>query len=244
MSFVTEISDKKARAKAEAAPQLTEEEVRNWLIDHPDFLAHNADLLTTVIPPERVSGNGVVDMQSFLVSRLQKEVVHLTALQDDFVEAARNNIHTQDMVHASIQAVLGASNLAHFVHILTQDLPELLEIDVITLCVEDGPIPLPDMTGLQRLKAGSIKRAPWRGQIILLRPDAPKSKAIFGPAKDLVHSDALIKLDVPSLHAKAMVAFGSRQDGHFREDQATDLLRFLAIVIQSCLQMWLEQTPA
>ncbi|MCC3303625.1 DUF484 family protein [Sneathiella sp. HT1-7] len=241
---MTEKTDKKARNKAVAAPHVTEEEVRNWLIDHPDFLAHNADLLTTVIPPERVSGDGVVDMQSFLVSRLQKEVIHLTALQDDFVEAARNNIHTQDMVHASIQAVLGASNLAHFVHILTQDLPELLEIDVITLCVEDGPIPLPDMTGLQRLKAGSIKRAPWRGQIILLRSEAPKSKAIYGPAKDLVHSDALIKLDVPSLHAKAMIAFGSRQDGHFQEDQATDLLRFLAIVIQSCLQMWLEQKPA
>lgn len=241
---MTERSDKKASVGEEVAPQLTEDDVRNWLIDHPDFLTQNADLLTTVIPPERISGDGVVDMQSFLVSRLQKEVTYLTALQDDFVEAARNNMHTQDMVHASIQAVLGASSLAHFVHILTQDLPELLEIDVITLCVEDGPIPLPDMTGLQRLKPGSIDRAPWRGHAILLRPEAPKSKAIFGPAKELVHSDALIKLDVPSLHARAMVAFGSRQDGHFREDQATDLLRFLAIVIQSCLQMWLEQKPA
>nr|WP_281351246.1 DUF484 family protein [Sneathiella litorea] len=223
---------------------MTEEEVRNWLINHPDFLTNNADLLTTVIPPERVSGDSVVDMQSFLVNRLQKEVTHLTMLQDDFVEAARINMHTQDMVHASIQAILCASSLAHFVHILTQDLPELLEIDVITLCVEDGPIPLPDMTGLQRLKEGSIDRAPWRNQVILLRPDAPKSKAIFGPAKDLVQSDALIKLEVPSLHAQAMIAFGSRQEGHFHEDQATDLLLFLAIAIQSCLQMWLEQKPA
>ena len=145
---MTDISDEKVSVDSEAAPHLSEKEVRNWLINHPDFLIHNADLLTTVIPPERVSGDGVVDLQSFLVSRLQKEVTHLTALQDDFVEAARNNIHTQDMVHASIQAVLGATSLAHFVHIMTQDLPELLEIDVITLCVEDGPIPLPGMTGL------------------------------------------------------------------------------------------------
>ena len=77
-----------------------------------------------------------------------------------------------------------------------------------------------------------------------MRPTAIKSKAVFGPAKDLVFSDALIKFDVPSLHAQAMVAFGSREEGHFREDQATDLLRFLAIVMQSCLQMWLEQKPA
>ena len=227
-----------------ANPSLSEEEVRNWLIKNPDFLNNNADLLTMVLPPERISGDGVVDMQSFLVSRLQKEVTHLTVLQDDFVEAARNNIHTQDMVHASIQAILHATSLAHFVHIMTQDLPELLEIDVITLCIEDGPVKLPDITGLQRLKSGSINRAPWHGRNIILRPQAPKSKAVFGPAKDLVHSDALIRLDVPSLHTQAMVAFGSRQEGHFHEEQATDLLRFLANCMQACLEMWLEQKPA
>ncbi|MCF8467451.1 MAG: DUF484 family protein [Sneathiella sp.] len=237
-------SDNQVSSRKRVHLELSEEDVRNWLISNPDFLTRNADLLTTIIPPERVSGDGVIDMQSFLVSRLQKEVMNLTVLQDDFVEAARTNLHTQEMVHASIQAILSATNLGHFVHIMTQDLPELLEIDVITLCVEDGPIPLPDMTGLQRLKAGSIKRANWRKQTIILRPMAPKSKAIFGPAKDLVHSDALIKLDVPSLHAQAMVAFGSRDPGHFHDDQATDLLQFLGIAIQSCLQMWLELKPA
>lgn len=226
-----------------SSPDLREEDVRNWLIAHPDFLTTNADLLTTVLPPERDSGDGVIDMQSFLVSRLQKEVSHLNTVQSDFVKAARANLHTQGMVHSAIQAILSATNLGHFVHILTQDLPELLEIDVITLCVEDGPIPLPDMTGLQRLKAGSIKRANWQKQTIILRPVAPKSKAVFGPAKDLVYSDALIRLDVPSLHADAMIAFGSRETGHFQEDQATDLLNFLAIAMQSCMQMWLEQKP-
>jgi len=238
---VSKKSDKTAKDAAPATPEYSEGDVRRWLLAHPDFLTKNADLLTTVLPPERTTEDGVIDMQSFLVSRLQKEVAHLTALQADFVAAARTNMHTQDMVHASIQAILSATSLTHFVHILTQDLPELLEIDVITLCVEDGPIPLPDMTGLQRLKEGSIDRANWQGRTIILRPEAPKSKAVFGPAKDLVHSDALLRLDVPSLHASTMIAFGSRDAGHFHEDQATDLLGFLAIAIQSCLQMWLEQ---
>ncbi|MAL78947.1 MAG: hypothetical protein CMN55_07505 [Sneathiella sp.] len=241
---MSEISDKTISDRGQQGPQLTEEDVREWLRNHPDFLARNADLLSEMELPGRMTGDGVVDLQFYMVDRLQKKVSRLTEMQDDFVEAARNNVHTQNMVHASIQAILGATGLAHFVHILTQDLPELLEIDVITLCVEDGPIPLPDMTGLQRLKPGSINRAPWRSRSILLRASAPQSKAIFGPAKELVHSDALIRLDVPSLHAQAMVAFGSRQPGHFQEDQATDLLHFLAIAIQSCLQMWLEQKSA
>ncbi|WP_334128380.1 DUF484 family protein [Sneathiella sp.] len=241
---MSETSDKKIGDGGTETPRLTEESVRNWLRAHPEFLVNNADLLSEMKLPGRAADDGVVDLQSYMVARLQKKVARLTELQENFVEAARNNNHTQNMVHASIQALLGASNLAHFVHILTQDLPELLEIDVLTLCVEDGPIPLPDMTGLQRLKPGSINRAPWHGRNILLRARAPQSKAIFGPAKDLVRSDALIRLDIPSLHARAMVAFGSREPGHFDEDQATDLLSFLAIAIQSCLQMWLEQKSA
>lgn len=220
---------------------LSEDDVRSWLISHPDFLANNADLLAPSLPSERVTGDGVIDMQSVLVNRLQKEVAKLSDVQCEFVKASRANSHIQSMVHSSVKAILSATSLNHFVHILTQDLPELLEIDVITLCIEDGPVTLPEMTGLQRLKEGSIERANWQGRDIILRAVAATSKAVFGPAKDLVQSDALIKLNVPSLHANAMIAFGSRESGHFQEDQGTELLTFLAITMQSCLQMWLEQ---
>jgi uncharacterized protein len=238
---VSKKSDNKSENLRSRNEDLREEDVRNWLVSHPDFLSKNADLLAPSLPSERVTGDGVIDMQSVLVNRLQKEVAELTSVQNEFVKATRVNSHTQDMVHASVKAILSATNLKHFVHILTQDLPELLEIDVITLCIEDGPISLPEMTGLQRLKEGSIERANWHGREIILRAAAPKSKAIFGPAKDLVQSNALIKLNVPSLHAKAMIAFGSREPDHFQEDQGTELMTFLAVTMQSCLQMWLEQ---
>jgi len=214
--------------------------VRQWLLDHPEFLEKNTDLLASAIPSKRQSGESVVDMQSFLVERLQKEVKYLTRLQDEFVSTARINLHTQKMIHTAIQTLLTATGFTHFVHILTQDLPEILEIDVITLCVEDGPVPLPEMTGLQRLKSGNIERANWTGGNIIMRSEAPPSKAVFGPAMDLVKSDARIKLNAPSLHASAMLAIGSRESGHFDPDQGTEFMSFLATCIQSCLQMWLE----
>ncbi len=227
-------------SEKEKAVSLSEADIRDWLNAHPKFLKDNADLLTEAATPSRQSGEGIVDMQSFLVERLQGEVRRLTAIQDEFVGAARINQHTQKMVHSAVQAILGATGFPHFVHILTQDLPEILEVDVITLCVEDSPIPLPDMTGLQRLKKGNIGRANWQKNNILMRPAASKSKAIFGPAMDLVQSDALIRLDVPSLHAPAMLAIGSREVDHFHPEQGTEYLSFLASCIQSCLQMWLD----
>jgi uncharacterized protein len=240
---VSKKSDNKTDNQQTRLADINEEDVRNWLVLHPEFLTTNADLLAPSLPAGRATGDGVIDMQSVLVNRLQSEVADLTAIQNEFVKATRMNSHTQDMVHASVQAILSATSLNHFVHILTQDLPELLEIDVITLCIEDAPISLPEMTGLQRLKEGSIARANWHGRDIILRAVAPKSKAVFGPAKDLVQSDALIKLDVPSLHANAMIAFGSRESDHFQDEQGTELLAFLAMAMQSCLQMWLEQKP-
>jgi len=233
---------KKGTSSTEDKTTLDEDQVREWLNAHPDFLKENAELLADAAAPKRQSGDGVVDMQSFLVERLQNEVKRLTEQQEMFVGAARQNQLIQNRVHHSVQALLSATGFAHFIHILTQDLPEILEVDVITLCIEDGPIPLPEMTGLQRLKSGSVERANWRGGQILMRPLASKSKAIFGPAMDLVTSDALIRLEIPSLHAEAMLAIGSREENHFHPDQGTELLSFLAICTQSCLQMWLENT--
>ena len=227
--------------KAKPGSALDATQVRDWIIAHPDFFDTNSDLLTDIISANRISGDGVVDMQSFLVERLQKQLNDLKLLQTNLVEATRTNLHTQNMVHRSIKAILSATSISHFVHILTQDLPEYLDVDVITLCVEDGAIPLPAITGLQRLKSGNINKANWNADNILMRASAPKSKAVFGPAMDLVASDALIRLEVPSLNAPVMLAIGSREIGHFHSDQGTDLLLFLAICVQSSLQMWLEQ---
>ncbi|MEH6495102.1 MAG: DUF484 family protein [Pseudomonas marincola] len=238
--MVKEIKNKSPKTKATAS--FDEDAVREWLIARPDFIEKNVELFVGALLPDREVGEGVIDMQSVLVDRLRKQITDLKSLQGDLVGAARANLHTQDMVLNSVKAILAATNITHFIHILTQDLPEYLDVDVVTLCIEDGPIPLPAMTGLQRLKKGNIDKANWNDKNILMRPNAPRSKAVFGPAMDLVASDALIKLDIASLNTPAMLAIGSRQIGHFHAEQATDLLSFLATCIQSSLQMWLETT--
>jgi len=231
---------KKSSADISRSPEWTNENVKKWLQEHPEFLEENSDLLTASLSAERVSDTGVVNMQSFLVERLQKETQDLKSLQGDLVSAARNNLATQQMVHGAVESLLDATGFAHFIHLLTQDLPDVLEVDVITLCIEDGAIDLPQMTGLQRLKHGNIARANWYGEQILMRPLASKSKAVFGPAQDLIQSDCLIRLDIPTLNSDAMLAVGSREAGHFHPEQGTDLIRFLANCIQSTLKYWLE----
>jgi len=229
------VSEEKANAAA-----LTEDQVRNWLMENPDFLSENNDLFAANLPEARVSEEGVVNMQSFLLEKLQKETRDLKDLQGNLVAAARGNLHTQSIVHQSVLELLEATSFNQFVHILTQDLPDVLEVDVMTLCIEDSPISFPDMTGLQRLKAGSVDRVYWPENNVVMRTDAPNSKAVFGPAKDLVSSDCLIRLEVPALQADALLGIGSREQDHFHPEQGTELIEFFACCTESLLRLWVE----
>ena len=59
-------------APAVAAELPTARGVRSFLQQNPDFLVENPDLIEVIVAPKRDNGKGVVDMQSFMVERLQK----------------------------------------------------------------------------------------------------------------------------------------------------------------------------
>ena len=50
---------------------ITEDQVEEFLRDHPDFLTQHPALLDVMTPPMRWSGDKVVDMQSFMLDRLE-----------------------------------------------------------------------------------------------------------------------------------------------------------------------------
>ncbi|MBO6826991.1 MAG: DUF484 family protein [Sneathiella sp.] len=233
--------DRKSKKTQSQPPALNAADVREWILANPEFLRENDDLISQHLPENRVSEEGVVNMQSFLLEKLQRETRDLKDLQGDLVAAARGNLHTQNIIHRSILEILGATSFNQFVHILTQDLTDVLEVDVITLCVEDSLVPLPDMTGLQRLKKGSVERVYWPHNNMVMRAEASGTKAVFGPAKDLVASDCLIRLEVPALHAGVLLGIGSRDPNHFHPDQGTELIEFFAGCVEALLGHWVEQ---
>ena len=233
--------DRKPAEKISEPGRLNAAEVREWILKNPDFLRNNDDLIAAHLPENRVSEEGVVNMQSFLLEKLQKETRDLKDLQGDLVAAARGNLHTQHIIHQSILEILSATSFNQFVHILTQDLTDVLEVDVISLCIEDSIVPLPEMTGLQRLKKGSVERVYWPVNNTVMRAEASGTKAVFGPAKDLIASDCLIRLEVPALHAGVLLGIGSRESNHFHPDQGTELIEFFAGCVEALLRHWVEQ---
>lgn len=226
---------------AENAP-LTAARVAQYLREHPEFLARNPALLEKIEIPGREQGDGVVDLQRFMVERLRSELAELTAARDELVVNVRNNMATQNRTHEAIISLLAARSFEHFVETVTTDLAIVLDLDVVALGVEqserDGHIQPP--AGVRSLQPGMVNEIFGPTQNILLRSDIDGDPLIFGAGAGLVRSDALIRLDISSEAPPALLALGSRQSDQFDPGQGTELLRFLAQVIEYTFRAWLS----
>jgi hypothetical protein len=222
--------------------RVTAAQVADYLRQHPEFLARHPDLLDIQIVPGRRKAEGVVDLQQFMVERLRRDVQRLKADQDDILTNSRDNLSTQDRIHKAVLALLGAQSIAHFVEIIASDLAMLLDVDAAALCLEtidDAPVKLP-VDGLQLLPAGTVDRLLGADRAALLRDDTVGNPEIFEAGAGLVRSDALIRLKIGDGMPPGLLAFGTRHPGYFDPGQGTDLLHFLARIVEHCIRAWLE----
>jgi len=219
----------------------TEDEVGAYLRAHPDFLARHAELVHHLIlpPPERDGGN-VVDLQSFMLDRLRREVRTLKDQQRDLIATARANMNSQNRIHAAVLFLLDAPSFPQFVQTVTTDLAVMLGVDVASLVIEtNGPVPSPPPSGVIAAAPGTVTRLLGRREVILLS-DTPGAAEVFGPGAGLVRSQALIRLQVTPDTPPGLLAFGARDPVLFHESQATELVSFLARVVERCLRAWLD----
>lgn len=238
----TEGSAAKAPAAADAAlPEVTAERVEAWLRANPDFLAHNSALLTALTPPARAMGRNVVDLQHMMLRRLQENVAALEAQRHGLIAAGRAQRASQAQAHKCVLALMSATSLQQLVHAVTTDLAVLWDVDVATLCVEaDGTMRDKPPAGVRVLRAGTVDRLFGNGRKVLLRDDVRASREIFGPGSGLVRSEALMRLKVSRRTPPGLLALGSRRPDKFQPGHPTELLSFVARVLEHNIRAWLS----
>src|ERR1044071_2221800 len=172
----------------------TAAQVVAYLRRHPDFLARHPELLDLQLSPGRhaESGKGVVDLQQFMVERLRGEINKLRNDQDEILANTRDNLSTQERIHKAVVELLEAESFEQFIDIITGDLGLLLEVDVVSLCVElsDHTAKRPKHEGIQFLGRGAVDRAlGGKDKHVVLRDEAIGDPEIFGAGAELVRSD-------------------------------------------------------
>ncbi len=230
------------RVSGTAKAPVKADQVAEFLRHNPEFFDDFPDLLAVLKAPARDVGDGVIDLQQHMVERLRGELAVMATARDDLVATGRTNLSAQTRVHKAVLALLKARNFEQFIEMLTVDLAVILDLDVVTIGVEkteDGPA-TPCRAGVLRLEPDTVDRLMGPGQNIVLRTEVPGDPAIFGEGAGLVASDAMIRLSVGSTTPAALLALGSRDPDQFHPGQGTELLGFLARVVESCIRGWLN----
>ncbi|MCK5276159.1 MAG: DUF484 family protein, partial [Alphaproteobacteria bacterium] len=126
----------------------------------------------------------------------------------------------------------------------TTDFAVLLDLDVVTLCIEvDGSeLGTPHIRGLHIVPAGTVNRVMGCGRHVLLRSFIEGEPEIYGGGAPLVASDALARISISPKTPPGLIAFGSRAAGKFEAGQAVELLAFLARVTERAIRIWLKQS--
>ncbi len=218
------------------------EAVREYLLANPSFLTDNPDLLPLLRPEAQHSGENVLDMGQIVTRRLGDEVARLKAEHEELLANGRANQTAQKQIHAAALAMLEARNFEHLIHVVTRDLAEIFAIDTVTLCVEtadDGPTQAPT-GGVYVLPAGQVDRLLGPGAGSRLEGVRCGDRAIFGPAAELVRSQALVRLSPSPGSPPGLLALGSRDGDKFHPGQGTELLQFLSRLMERLFRAWLD----
>lgn len=224
-----------------ATSPLADEQVADYLRRHRDFLHRHPELIAELMPPAHSGGRTVVDLQHYLIDRLRHDLGELRRTHDAAVIAARTNLASQQRVHGAVVELMNAPSFEHFVEAITTDLTLKLDLDAVSLCVENAhPNRPPTKSGVRLLPLGTTDALIGAGRPILLRPEIAGERLLYGPAASLVKSDALLRLSIGAEAPSGLLALGSRAPGHYRAGQGTELLDFLARAIESTARAWLD----
>ncbi|MCI5059560.1 MAG: DUF484 family protein [Alphaproteobacteria bacterium] len=222
-------------------PPLTPDDIIEYLKNNPDFLKKNPEVCEFLIPPKAKEGKNVTDFQSFMIERLKGDKEKVLEKTQELVENARSNMNNLQRIHQVVLRLLEARNFEEFIHIITMDLSAMLDTDIAVFVVESNGQDIPHIhtSGIRVLPEGTISN--WMNeQNVLLQSNISGIEAIYGGAATLVQSQALLRIDISMNTPPAILAFGSRDPNMFDEEQGTEMVSFLARVVERAFRHWLD----
>lgn len=224
-------------------PDLAPEDVRSFLLANPDFIAGDVELVAALTGAPQEGGGNVVDMQHYVISRLQRQVRTLREIQSDLIEASSLNSLAREQVQVVALAMLDARSLDELLEYITAPLglAQALGIGAAALCIEaENGVPGIGEHGLRMLEPGGVARIMGGNMESRLVANVRGSRSLYGAWADEVMSEALVRLEFSRVSPPGLLALGGTLPEQFHPDQAADLLEFLARITERSLRRWLD----
>ncbi len=230
-----------AMTQSDNKTPLTEDDIIAWLKKNPRFLQQNPDAVDLLLPPREEKGKGIADFQYYMLQRLRTDRDEVVESTREIVATSRANMNSQARIHTAVLMLLEATDFNELLRTITMDFAAILDVDIVSLIVEteDSFIPHVDLTGVRVVTPGSIDLL-MKDRTIILESKISGFDELYGGGAGLVKSQALARLNVSRKAPPMLLAFGSRDPELFQYGQGTELIAFLAKVIERCFRIWLN----
>lgn len=215
--------------------------VSAFLNANPDFFVKHPDLLAAMTAPGAPCDGNVLDLQHFKLQRAQAESHELQASQQYLIDTARANQTINTQVHMAALAIMNADSFEAMIQTVTIDWAVFLDIDAVTLCIENSEIEVPPTyaANVRRVPTGLVDQQMGENHDIRIDENIIGDEQIFGAAAPMVRSQALVRLKISAATPVGLLGLGSRKEDGFQVSQGTETLAFLVQVLEAMVRRWL-----
>jgi uncharacterized protein YigA (DUF484 family) len=221
---------------------LNDDQVLNFLSQNPKFLDRNFDQVVALLKPEHSESN-IYDFRSYMMFKLKHHVEELKDHHLSLLELCSNNLLVQSKISCAALKMIEAETLDSWLYIYENVLPQILEVDRISILLEtpSHQARLLKNEGFNLAPHGLLNPLLRGAEEGFLRSESPSEAFIYGERGPKIQSDALFSFHIHAFNIRGILAFGSFQEAIFDPSQGTEFLSFLRDVTQMTLTRLLKE---
>lgn len=205
--------------------------VRRFLADNPEFLREDHGLLEEL--GLKVDAANVVDFGPAALARVHAAHQREALQRQQLEEIARSNFAAQAQIHGAVVDLLDARNHADLAHRLDHLAQHRFGLAAGVIALESERAP----AGWKMLVEGQVDMI--LGDHGLARMGVlPTALGLFDARQGEIQSMALVRMAIWEPAQQGLLAFGSRDPDGFTPDMGSELVAFLARVVERTAERW------
>jgi uncharacterized protein YigA (DUF484 family) len=205
--------------------------VRRFLAANPDFLREDLGLLDDL--GLKVAGGNVVEFGPAALARVHAAHQREALQRQQLEEIAQANFAAQAQVHGATIDLLDARDHADLAARLDALAQQRFDLGCGVIAIEGDPAP----EGWRGLVEGQVDMI-LSGDAPARMGFAPTALGLFGERAHEVQSMAMVRLAIGETSRQGLIAFGSTDPEGFTPDMGSELVTFLARVVERTAERW------